>query len=120
MRSLAAGARGNVMRSSYEAMWLFVMFDLPVDSKDARRRYTRFRKGLLAEGFCQLQFSVYARYFGSEEEAQPHRACIRATLPPEGQVRLMAVTEKQFMKQDVFIGTKRTTTETPPPQMMLF
>ncbi|HHT9133449.1 MAG TPA: CRISPR-associated endonuclease Cas2, partial [Candidatus Avalokitesvara rifleensis] len=48
--------------SEYRAMWLFAMFDLPVDTKKARREYTRFRKALLTEGFTMLQYSVYARY----------------------------------------------------------
>lgn len=108
------------MRSSYEAMWLFALFDLPVDTKKARKEYTRFRKSLLAEGFSMLQFSVYARYFGSEEEARPYRARIRASLPPDGQVRLLGITEKQFMKQEVFQGRKRRDSEEKPQQLMLF
>lgn len=40
-------------------MWVFAMFDLPVDSKDARRQYSRFRKELLKQGFMMLQYSGY-------------------------------------------------------------
>ncbi|MGH9455773.1 MAG: CRISPR-associated endonuclease Cas2, partial [Terriglobia bacterium] len=43
--------------SGYRAMWLFAMFDLPVDEKELRREYTQFRKGLLREGFTMLQYS---------------------------------------------------------------
>lgn len=106
--------------SGYQAMWLFAMFDLPVDSKDARRQYTRFRKLLIKEGFCMLQYSVYARHMASEEAAEIHKQRIRAGLPPEGQVRLLAVTERQFGKQEVFFGKKRKKVEDPPAQLMLF
>jgi len=104
-------------------MWLFAMFDLPVLTKDDRRRYSRFRKTLLNEGFSKLQFSVYARYFPSEEVAQPYKKRIREQLPPEGNVRLLTVTEKQFGKQEIFCGRKPqklSKTETKPDQFLLF
>ena len=43
--------RRRLHLSGYRSMWLFAMFDLPVDTKKARREYTRFRKALLAQGF---------------------------------------------------------------------
>jgi CRISPR-associated protein Cas2 len=101
-------------------MWLFAMFDLPVKTRPQRRDYTRFRKLLLREGFSQLQFSVYARYCMSEEASNAQCQRIAAHLPPEGQVRMLAVTERQFGKQRIFWGPKGQKTETPPPQLMMF
>jgi CRISPR-associated protein Cas2 len=37
-------------------MWLFAMFDLPVKSKEDKRRYVKFRRILIYEGFTMLQF----------------------------------------------------------------
>ncbi|MBI3406831.1 MAG: CRISPR-associated endonuclease Cas2 [Planctomycetes bacterium] len=101
-------------------MWLFALFDLPVDTKEARREYVRFRKALLDEGFSMLQFSVYARYCASEEASDCHRRRVRAVLPPDGQVRLLAVTDRQFGKMEVFLGRKREGVEEPPSQMAFF
>ncbi|MBI5696397.1 MAG: CRISPR-associated endonuclease Cas2 [Nitrospirae bacterium] len=101
-------------------MWLFAMFDLPVDDKDARREYTRFRKQLLKEGFVQMQYSVYARYCGSEERSEAMRRRLRAALPPDGHVRLVAITDHQFGKMEVYYGKKRISAEEPPEQMLLF
>ena len=101
-------------------MWVLAMFDLPVDSKDARRQYTQFRKALLRQGFMMMQFSVYIRYVRSEETEQAHRRAIRAVLPSDGQVRLLSVTDRQFGKMDVFVGKKRKSAEKPPEQMLLF
>lgn len=101
-------------------MWMFALFDLPVGTRQNRRNYTRFRKLLLAEGFSQLQYSVYARYIVSEEAAVPIRAKIKRALPPQGQVRLLSVTEKQFAKQHVFTAGKRMEAEDVPDQMLLF
>ncbi|MBN1589084.1 MAG: CRISPR-associated endonuclease Cas2 [Pirellulales bacterium] len=101
-------------------MWLFAMFDLPTDTKKARKHYTQFRKLLLEEGFSMLQYSVYARYCASEDHGTAHRRRIRASLPPDGQVRLVAITDRQFGKMDVFYGKKRTPCEEAPEQLMLF
>jgi len=96
------------------------MFDLPVKTKEARREYHRFHAALIKEGFSMMQYSVYARFFASEESSEAHRKRIRERLPPAGQVRLLAVTDRQFGKMEVFCGKKRECAEKPPQQMMLF
>ena len=106
--------------SEYQAVWLFAMFDLPTDSKEARREYAHFRKALLKEGFSMLQYSVYARYFASEEASESKRLKISGVLPPDGQVRLLTVTDRQFGKMEVFLGKSRKTPENPPQQLLFF
>jgi len=101
-------------------MWLMAMFDLPVDSRHARRTYTRFRKKLLTEGFAQLQYSVYARHCASADSARRVCAVLKKAMPIEGQVRLLFVTERQFGKMQVFEGKKRVEAEQPPAQYTLF
>lgn len=101
-------------------MWLFAMFDLPVETPAARQAYARFRKLLLSMGFSMLQYSVYARYCPSEEASAAYRSQVRAGLPDDGQVRLLAVTDRQFGKMEVFFGKKRKPAEDPPAQLMLF
>jgi CRISPR-associated protein Cas2 len=112
--------RREFTESGYQAVWLFAMFDLPVDSRQARRQYTRFRKTLLAEGFSMLQYSIYARYCPSEEAAHSKRNRVCAALPPDGYIRLLMVTDRQFGKMESFIGKSREPTESPPPQLQLF
>ncbi len=51
-------------------MWLMVIFDLPVTTREYRRAYQQFRGLLLDEGFWQLQYSVYARVAFNEERAE--------------------------------------------------
>ena len=96
------------------------MFDLPVKTAKARRRYAQFRKLLIEQGFSMLQYSVYARYCASEEMAIAYRSRIRASLPPEGYVRLLAVTDRQFGKMESYIGEMSQSLEKPPPQLALF
>jgi CRISPR-associated protein Cas2 len=106
--------------SEYRAMWLFALFDLPVEKPIQRKRYARFRKALLKEGFMMLQYSVYARYCPSDDGAQIYRAHVKEVLPPEGEVRLLSITDRQFGKMEVFCGKSRKQTEIPPPQLLLF
>lgn len=101
-------------------MWLIALFDLPVDSVRRRRAYTRFRKGLLKDGFTMLQFSVYARYCVSEDASVAHRNRIRCTLPDEGQIRVVFLTDHQFGKMEVYTGKKRDVAEQKPVQLEFF
>ena len=101
-------------------MWLFAMFDLPVKTKTERRRYTQFRKHLLREGFLSLQYSVYARYFESEEASAACRRRVAERVPPEGRVRLVHITDIQFAKMAVFFGKKLVLPDSPPEQLLLF
>jgi CRISPR-associated protein Cas2 len=110
----------HLSQSGYKAMWLFAMFDLPVLSKEQRKRATRFRKHLLTHGFCMLQFSVYARHCPTEDSAVHYRDRVASDLPPEGQVRLLSVTDRQFGKMKVFIGNSSAPPEPTPVQLMLF
>jgi CRISPR-associated protein Cas2 len=101
-------------------MWLFAMFDLPVTTTQARKRYALFRRVLLEQGFSMLQYSVYARYCASEEMSDAYRSRIRSELPPEGYVRVLAVTDRQFGKMESYIGEMSKPLEEPPSQLVLF
>ena len=82
--------------NGYRCMWVLAMFDLPTDTKKARREYTLFRKSLLRDGFTQMQYSVYARHCASKENAEVHIARVERHLPPDGEVRVVTITDKQF------------------------
>jgi len=96
------------------------MFDLPVDTKEARKQYAIFRKALLKEGFCMLQYSVYGRHCKDEETAAIYRQSVKLHVPPNGQVRVVAVTEAQFAKQDIYYSQKKRKPEKKMDQLMLF
>ena len=46
---------------SYRFMRVLVMFDLPTETAENRRNYTKFRKYLIKSGFMMMQQSVYVR-----------------------------------------------------------
>jgi len=112
--------RSEFLLSEYRGMWLFALFDLPVDTRAARHRYAQFRRLLIQEGFCMLQFSVYARYCASEDLADPICRRIAHEVPEDGHVRLLMVTDRQFGKMQVYHGKTRISAESVPAQLLLF
>jgi len=96
------------------------MFDLPTDTRQARKAYTLFRKALLRDGFTMMQYSVYIRHCASEENADVHVQRVRNALPDDGEVRLLAITDKQFARMQVFWGKIRKPPDRAPAQLELF
>ena len=101
-------------------MWIIVLFDLPTDTKQARKEYTQFRKMLLKDGFMMMQYSVYMRHCPSDENAAVHLTKIKKGLPPDGEVRMIKITDHQFSKIQVYYGKRRLSTESAPNQLEFF
>jgi CRISPR-associated protein Cas2 len=106
--------------SGYRFMWVVVFFDLPVDTKKARRAYAQFRKKLLKDGFAMMQYSVYIRHCASEENAVVHGSRVERIVPDDGEVRVISLTDKQFERMRVFWGKRRKPPERPPAQLEFF
>ena len=67
-----------------------------------------------------MQYSVYARHCPSKENAEVHLARIERNLPPDGEVRVITITDKQFERMQIFWGKMRKPPEPAPCQMELF
>jgi CRISPR-associated protein Cas2 len=85
-------------------MRMLVFFDLPVVTRAERRAYTQFRRFLLNDGFDMIQFSVYGRILNGRDAEEKHMQRVVANLPPEGSVRVLTVTEKQFASMKLLVG----------------
>ena len=104
----------------YRSMWIITMFDLPTDTKEARKSYSDFRRFLLDDGFIMMQFSVYGRHCSSEENAVVHEKRVKLSLPDAGEVRILIITDKQFERMKIFFGKIRKPTEKSPEQISFF
>ena len=101
--------------NGYSIMWLYVMFDLPTETKIQRKRAAAFRKNLLMDGFTRHQYSVYIRHCASGESLDVHVSRVGRMVPEEGRVSILKVTDKQFGDTIHFVGRK---TKPPPPTPM--
>ena len=81
-----------------------VFFDLPMVTRTERRAYAQFRKFLLNDGYDMIQFSVYGRILYGTDAEEKHMKRLLANLPPEGSVRMLTVTEKQFASMRLLVG----------------
>ena len=106
--------------SEYRIMWVLVLFDLPTETKADRKRYTRFRKDLLEDGFAMFQFSIYVRHCNSRENADVHIKRVKKSLPEFGQVGIMSITDKQFGAIEIFSNRKKKEPPDIPQQLELF
>ncbi|MBI5918535.1 MAG: CRISPR-associated endonuclease Cas2 [Nitrosomonadales bacterium] len=85
-------------------MRMLVFFDLPVTTKADRRAYTIFRRFLINDGYDMIQFSVYGRILNGNDALEKHYKRLVNNLPPEGSVRCLSVTEKQFASMKLLVG----------------
>lgn len=104
----------------YKTMWLVVMFDLPVDTKQAVKEANDFRIKLKKDGFMMMQYSVYIRHSPSRENSDVHERRVKRMLPPDGEVRILRITDKQFGQMQVFRGKRRKAVENAPKQLQMF
>lgn len=82
------------------------MFDLPVDTASERRQYRVFRKELIRSGFTMLQYSVYCRAIPNRSAAKKFENSSKRSLPVHGEVRLFAISEKQFNDMKLLVGSR--------------
>ncbi len=99
-------------------MRLLVFFDLPTTSDAARRRYTKFRKFLLRDGYHMLQYSVYARFCNGLDAVEKHEKRLQERAPGEGSIRLMVVTDKQYGEMDIIVGDPTPEEQLVGPQQL--
>ncbi len=106
--------------SRYVAMWIYVMFDLPTNTKKQRKAAAGFRKDLIKDGFSMMQYSVYIRNCATNENAQVHINRIKAIIPEEGVVSVLKITDRQFSESPTFVGQKAELPPSAPLQLELF
>lgn len=90
---------------SYRFMRMIVFFDLPVETAQQRREYTRFRKHLIKNGFMMMQESVYCKLSLNQTQINAIQAGLRKNKPGSGLVQVLVVTEKQFSKMEFIVGS---------------
>lgn len=108
------------MPKDEDEVWTIAMFDLPVATKAQRRKATEFRNLLLDLGFWRAQYSVYAHYLPTSNATLNLIRAIKQGLPPEGEVRLVTITDKQWSKGLRFSNHIEVETEDAPTLLTLF
>lgn len=103
-----------------DPVWLLVMFDLPVLTKVQRKRANAYRKMLLDLGFNQVQLSVYSKYLVNASGVRGVLPWVKGNVPPDGEVRMLKLTDEQWAATYRYYGTREMPVETKPEQLGLF
>jgi CRISPR-associated protein Cas2 len=103
-----------------DPVWLLLMFDLPVLTKEHRRRATQYRKMILDLGFSQVQLSVYSKYLVNASGVRSLLSPIRDLVPPQGDVRMLKLTDEQWASTYRYFGAQQVPIEGKPEQLGLF
>jgi CRISPR-associated protein Cas2 len=100
-------------------VWLFVFFDLPTVTKPEKRAAAKFRQFLKDDGFLMLQWSVYARVCRGDDGSEVHVRRVTSALPGSGSVRALLVTDRQYGRMKLLLGSSGKTERIAPQQMVL-
>lgn len=106
--------------NAYRVMWVMVFFDLPTEDSKDRKNYSKFRDKLLEDGFTMFQFSIYTRHCPSRENADVHIKRVKESLPPDGHVGILCITDKQFGMMELFFGVNKQEPEGMGMQLEMF
>lgn len=85
-------------------MRMMVFFDLPVKEKASQKAAAKFRNFLIKDGYTMIQYSVYTRVCNGNDAVVTHKRRLNNNLPPNGSVRLLVITEKQYESMQILLG----------------
>jgi CRISPR-associated protein Cas2 len=93
--------------TGYNLTWLFVAYEVPHDTRDAKTAAAKFRRVLHREGYLPWVRGcrVLIRHCGPN--AQKQIELVRSLVPPNGEVKILQVTDKQFGRMENVWGKLR-------------
>ena len=87
-------------------MRLILFFDLPSKEDYEKKDYRLFHNSLIKNGYVMIQFSVYIKAINSFSKVQREIDKIRKEIPQSGNIRMLAITEKQYLNMAIILGHK--------------
>lgn len=93
---------------SYRFMRVIVFFDLPMETNQERKEYTKFRKYLIKSGFLMMQKSVYCKLVLNGTAYTTLVEQVKRNKPSDGNVQLLAVTERQYARIEYILGENKS------------
>lgn len=92
----------------YRFMRIIVLFDLPTETSEDRKSYTKFRKYLIKKGFLMMQESVYVKLTLNGSASHSVMEGLRKNKPSKGIVQALIITERQYASMECLVGKVTT------------
>ena len=89
-------------------MRVLIFFDLPTETREDRRDYSRFRKFLIKSGYMMIQESVYSKLSLNSVQTEQIIEEVKKHRPQKGSVQILSITEKQYSKMEILSGNVDT------------
>ena len=89
-------------------MRVLIFFDLPTETREDRRDYTRFRKFLIKSGYMMIQESVYSKLSLNSGQTDQIIEEVKKHRPQKGSVQILSITDKQYSKMEILSGNVDT------------
>ncbi|PPE05666.1 CRISPR-associated endonuclease Cas2 [Mesoplasma corruscae] len=94
-------------------MRLIILYDLPMNSRQYVKIYTQFRNNLIRNGFVMMQYSIYSKFCTNQDSLNLAIKKVEKLSPKYGNVRILQVTEKQYLKMKIISGKKKQSRNIP-------
>lgn len=86
-------------------MRILVMFDMPAITSQDKKEYRLFRKYLLSQGYLMMQQSIYVKLVLNQANAALAMKGLMRHKPNTGLVQVLMITEKQFSRIELLVGS---------------
>jgi len=83
---------------------LMIMYDVPVNEKQAQRTYRKFNDFLQKSGFYLLQNSIYIKSLPDKYNSTKYINKIKELVTDLGHIRALTLTYQQFLAIESVIG----------------
>lgn len=88
-------------------MRLILMYDFNMQDEKAIKEYNKFHRHIQQLGFIMMQYSVYYRVVNTNSKADSFIKAVSKHLPSKGNVRILQVTDREFMDIKILRGNKK-------------
>lgn len=85
---------------------ILLIYDIPVSSKENRKKYQKFHKYIIHSGFLMLQESVYVKSMNTSESYSKLKSELKTLSPSNSNIRILKLTDKTFEKLEVIRGNQ--------------
>jgi CRISPR-associated protein Cas2 len=96
------------MNSKFKFMRIILFFDLSTITSEDTRKYNKFMKLILKEGYIREQFSIYSKLAINAKTADDEKRYIYKICNVNGLVQVLIITEKQYASIEYITGKKQT------------
>lgn len=88
---------------SYRFMRIIIFFDLPIETVQDRREYSRFHKYLVKNGFLMMQKSVYCKLALNQTSVSVILGNLRKNKPPSGLIQALTL-QRNNIQNRIILG----------------